>query len=161
MRGALVLSLASAASALVGCGGPGAVVAAPVGAEPGARFDPPPETKTGVEPRAATPFLPSQSWHGAYTCAQGVTELWLRIVRVQDADVDAVFEFTHAPTGVNGSYRMHGEWDGKVVHFEAGDWMIRPDGYVTVDLEGGFTDPRTFRGRVHGPGCTTFVTKLR
>jgi hypothetical protein len=141
------------------CDHEGARVAAPVSADPSTPIAAPEPTTSPAQP--VTPLLASQSWHGAYTCAQGVTEAWLRVVRVTGAQSDVIFEFSHAESGASGSFRMRGEHDGKTVRFEAGEWILQPGGYASVDLEGSFTDAKTLRGRVLGPGCTTFVLKLR
>jgi hypothetical protein len=146
---------------LIACGGreQPPVVTAPV--SEGAFEVAPPKEEADAGRAPVGPFVAKQVWHGAYTCPQGPTELWIRVVRVENDEVDAVFEFSHAETNAFGSYRIHGTWDGRRAHFEAGDWLRQPEGYVTVDLEGTFPDPRTFRGRILAAGCTTFVVKLR
>lgn len=146
--------------AAAACDHEGARVAVPVSPEATPAV-PAPEAAAPPAVRPPTPLLASQTWHGAYTCAQGVTEAWLRVVRVTGSQSDVLFELAHADTGASGSFRMHGEHDGKTARFEAGEWIVQPSGYVTVDLEGSFTDPKTLRGRVLGPGCTTFVLKLQ
>ncbi len=107
------------------------------------------------------PFAAGQAWRGTYMCAQGLTEMVLRVVKTEHYQVDLVFEFNHSDTGVQGSYEMRGEVDpaAGAVRLEGGAWHVQPPGYVTVDLEGRFASPGRLRGKVLHPSCTTFSAK--
>jgi hypothetical protein len=107
------------------------------------------------------PFSAGQAWRGAYTCPQGLTEMVLRIVKTEHYQVDLVFEFSHADSGVQGSYEMHGEVDPerRTVHLDAGAWHVQPPGYHAVDLEGRITPTGRLNGKVLHPQCGTFSVK--
>lgn len=125
-----------------------------------------------ADPRASAPeTTPSTSpelsdfagrWEGTYTCAMGDAGLRLIIEEPQGDAAQAVFEFFPLPgnPGVPpGSFRTTGRIEGGVVVFQAGDWIVQPPGYVTVDLvvsrppTGGADD---FGGTVDDPECALF-----
>jgi hypothetical protein len=112
-------------------------------------------------PPIATPFAAGQQWVGTYQCAQGETDLVLRIVRVQGTRVAAVFEFEHADTGAAGAFELHGEVEPatREVVLAPGAWRTRPPNYVSVGLRGR-VDGERFRGRVDHPSCGEFSLTL-
>ena len=105
------------------------------------------------------------TWQGAYVCNQGETGLTLTISEGPDGKPEAVFAFGPTPTNPDvprGSYKMAGTFIGDVLTLEGGDWIERPDGFLTVDLEARISDPAgdTISGSVVGaPGCTAFTVK--
>lgn len=121
------------------------------------------------------PFAPGDRLTGSYTCTQGRTELTLVIEDVRGNDVSVVFEFayrggTPGHAAAAGKYRMHGTLQRETgeLALEAGDCIVQPNNYVTVDLEGTITTDRsglqTYKGRVippDGDGCTTFHVTRR
>ena len=103
------------------------------------------------------------TWQGHYTCLQGDTALTLTIQEAgSGADVEGLFHFraSAANPGVpEGCFKMSGRHDAttREVSLSAGAWLLRPFGYVSVDLEGRLgPNGDRLRGRVLGPGCTTF-----
>lgn len=108
---------------------------------------------------AAAP-APTGDWVGAYDCAQGPTGLALHLDDAPDGSVRGVFFFYADPRnpGVpSGCFDMRGTWDAArrrlVLH--AGQWLVRPFGYVGVDLAGQVA-AGVLAGTVDGPGCTRF-----
>jgi hypothetical protein len=104
----------------------------------------------------------SGTWHGTYTCYQGITGLDLTITPRDAKTVRAVFSF-HAvlqnPLVPSGEFEMMGRLGsspGRLL-LRAKAWTDRPPNYVTVDLDGVY-DPSSaeYSGRVKGPGCTSF-----
>ncbi|TDR93996.1 hypothetical protein [Enterovirga rhinocerotis] len=119
-----------------------------------------------AEPAAGNAGLVG-TWSGEYVCNQGLTGLTLSITRGNPQDVRALFHFYEAPTnpGVpTGCFEMEGSFDpvtGRLA-LQAGRWLLRPEGYVTVDFLGHVArDGRRFEGRVAGLNCTTFELARR
>jgi hypothetical protein len=158
LRGLVVVALSScpACSAPVHfVEAPYVVATAPEDAGPKPLDSGPSEVDAQVRP----PLVTGDTWTGTYVCAQGVTEMQLRLLDVQGADVLAVFAFQHGPTGVRGDFEMRGSYvrSTRRVRLTAGKWLSQPNGYVTVDLEGRLTpDGKTLSGHILGPGCTIF-----
>jgi hypothetical protein len=95
------------------------------------------------------------TWSGSYTCGQGPTGLTLEITGNTFGAVAAVFAFYELPEnqGVpDGRFAMRGfyEFTGALrLNADETDWIVKPDGYQTVDLEGVVTDDLTsFSGNV-------------
>jgi hypothetical protein len=105
----------------------------------------------------------SGAWTGTYRCAQGVTGLELSLRQDPGGDVDGLFHFFAAPAnpGVpEGCYDLHGHLDaasGRIT-LRAGQWLLRPNGYIAVDLSGTL-DPGGDRlaGRIDFPSCDKFT----
>ena len=52
---------------------------------------------------------------------------------------------------------MSGTLSGDQLHLEAGSWLCRPRGYLTVDLAGTVNPAGTsLTGSIFGPNCATF-----
>lgn len=108
----------------------------------------------------------SGTWSGRYVCAQGATGLALTIQRGEANAVTARFSFYPLPENPQaeaGQFMMRGRVDAADpdrLHLVAGRWLQRPEGYVTVDLDGRFnSESGEYRGRVGGPGCSGFVLR--
>jgi hypothetical protein len=105
------------------------------------------------------PFAAKRTWVGNYDCIQGRTDLALRVIDVRGKRVRAVFDFHHAASGAAGQYVVGGAFDeesGRVT-FEPGPWIVHPDGYLSVGMEGEVSvDGAHFFGRITYPGCGMF-----
>jgi hypothetical protein len=110
----------------------------------------------------ADPFHPGQSWIGTYTCAQGLTDLDLKIVATHDDVIDdAIFVFDWESGGVIGSYHMSGTFDPSTggATLTPGDWIEQPEGWFSVGMSGP-ASASGFSGDITNASCTTFtVTK--
>ena len=101
-------------------------------------------------------------WVGQYVCGQGTTALTLSIAAARPR---ALFHFYPAPsnnTVPEGCFEMESSYDADTgrIALTAGAWISRPDGYVTVDLEGQVSaDGGTMTGKVIGPYCETFALR--
>ena len=102
------------------------------------------------------------TWVGHYGCAQGTTGLTLTVTAARKPRVRALFHFyadKSNPSVPEGCFEMEGTFDsfsGRV-ELHGGKWIVRPEGYVTVDFEGEVSpggDGMT--GLVVGPFCDKF-----
>lgn len=113
-------------------------------------------------PGSGASLRAGDDWSGTYTCTQGLTDLVLHVEDAKGNDVHAVFDFSHAPTGAHGSYRMHGERD--LVTGEAtlvpDEWIQRPPNYFSVGMHGRLSGG-TFTGVIDASGCGTFSLHRR
>jgi hypothetical protein len=102
------------------------------------------------------PMNAGENWMGRYTCAQGTTDLDLRIDAVTGNTVDATFIFAHGPSGAAGSYKMRGSLmpDGSLT-LAPGAWVARPANYVSVGMSGVIRGAN-YSGRIDNPSCSTF-----
>ena len=100
------------------------------------------------------------TWQGEYICNQGPTGLTLTVTPSKAGAVQAVFRFYQVKgnSGVpDGCFAMSGTISGNKLHLEAGSWLYRPQGYVTVGLAGTVNPAGTsLTGSIFGPNCTTF-----
>ncbi len=102
------------------------------------------------------------SWVGQYGCAQGTTGLTLTVTEARKSRVRALFHFypdASEPSVPEGCFEMDGTYDSLSGHieFRAGNWILRPDGYVTVDLTGEVSaGGGAMSGSVIGPSCDRF-----
>jgi hypothetical protein len=106
---------------------------------------------------AGASFRAGDDWSGSYVCVQGRTDLVFHIVASKDDSVSAVFDFTHAPTGVHGAYRMHGRIDpisGEAT-LTPDEWIEQPPRYVSVGMTGRFAGS-SFNGTITHSGCGGF-----
>lgn len=111
---------------------------------------------------AQNPFYQSAHWTGDYDCRQGNTDLSFRILDVRGHVVRAIFDFHHFPSGAKGSYIMRGTYDADThkAHFEPSQWIIRPDNYYMVGMEGEVSlDNSLFAGKITDDGCGAFQLK--
>ena len=113
--------------------------------------------------RSLVPMRAGQRWVGSYLCAQGRTQLVLRIVDVSDLRVEAIFDFVHAASGAAGAFRMHGSYDPATrgLLLQPGAWIRRPPNYTSVPIEGRISDDATtYAGRMLHPACGGFAVRL-
>jgi len=105
---------------------------------------------------APGPMNAGENWMGRYQCAQGSTDLDLRIDAVTGNTIDATFIFAHGPSGAAGSYKMRGSLapDGSLT-LVPGAWVARPANYVSVGMTG-IVRGATYSGRIDNPSCSTF-----
>ncbi len=107
--------------------------------------------------RAAAPGLLGE-WRGTYECAQGSTNLALRVTRVSP-EVAAVFEFSHEGSGAAGAYELRGTAGASgEVSLVPSRWLDRPPGYVMVGMRGTVSGD-VFRGRITEPSCAGFEVR--
>jgi len=146
-------------SLLVACGGSEvSVVEVPPQPMP---LPPPPATvqvQMQVAQTAPTLMRAGESWIGRYQCAQGMTDLDLRIEAVNGSQIDATFVFAHGPSGAAGSYRMHGAIgpDGSVTFAPTSEpWIARPPNYIAVGMSGAVNGD-VYRGRIDHSSCGSF-----
>jgi hypothetical protein len=117
----------------------------------------------------------TSSWVGTYRCTQGLTRMALTIDVAADGSATALFHFYADPSNPavpEGCYTMRGEWSVSAgapdtrrldqptaagwLAFRAEAWLLRPDGYVTVDIMGNVAHGR-YQGYVMFPGCLDFA----
>jgi hypothetical protein len=111
-------------------------------------------------PVAAAPL--DGVWTGTYVCAQGVTALDLFIATRPGAAPSALFHFGDgSPARPEGCFAMQGAVNPGALAFTATHWLLRPDGYVTVNLLGSVGAGGVYAGWVDGPGCTSFTLQRR
>jgi hypothetical protein len=142
---------------LAACGGEVSVVEVPPQQMP----PPPPPTATvQVQVAPVTGLMNAgENWIGRYQCAQGLTDLDLRIDAVNGSTIDATFIFAHGPSGAAGSYSMRGTIDpsGNLT-LVPGAWIARPPNYVSVGMSG-VVNGSAFRGRIDNPSCGIFTVR--
>jgi serine/threonine protein kinase/TPR repeat protein len=112
----------------------------------------------GCGPRMAkSPFLGGESWRGQYTCAQGITDLVLRILDAGSDDrVTALFDFDYGHGKTTGRFLASGTYDAArgSIAFTPGAWIEQPANYVTVGFSGQVSLQKTiFAGRVDNASC--------
>ena len=101
-------------------------------------------------------------WQGRYACGQGATGLMLTVRPTGASNVEALFRFYAIkgnPGVPEGCFQMAGTYEPgtRKVELSAGQWLLHPSGYVTVDLSGTVSpDGGTMGGIVAGPLCTRF-----
>jgi len=148
-----------AALALVACGSASSSTVVEV--PPQDLPPPPPPTAQVVVAPPAAPMRAGEEWIGRYVCAQGETDLDLRIDRVTGDSIEATFEFSHGPSGAGGAYRMRGTiTPGGQVTLVPGPWIDRPSGYISVGMHGDVQGARFF-GRMDHSSCSTFDLRRR
>ncbi len=112
-----------------------------------------------LSPAARAERTAAGVWVGQYIRGQGTTALTLSITAARPR---ALFHFYPAPsnnTVPEGCFEMESTFDADTgqIALKAGAWISRPEGYVTVDLEGRISaDGGAMTGTVTGPYCTTF-----
>lgn len=112
----------------------------------------------GVFPRP-NPFIARRTWVGDYDCAQGRTQLTLRVIDARGTWVRAIFDFHHLPSSAAGQYYVAGAFDeasGRV-RLEPGPWIEQPPNYETVGLDGQLSaDGKRFSGKITNASCGAF-----
>jgi len=101
------------------------------------------------------------TWRGGYICGQGHTALALTITPRKDGTLSALFHFQAAannPGVPSGCFEMEGRFDPATgrVQLNQTRWILRPQDYVMVDLDGVLSGDR-LEGEVAGPWCTLFA----
>jgi hypothetical protein len=108
------------------------------------------------------------TWEGTYICGQGLTKLRLSIKAKTPTNIDAVFVFSaHVsnPTVPSGSFRMKGVYQSldsedvpDTLELRATQWISRPRGYQTVNLQGTISpSEKRMVGNVSAsPSCSKF-----
>jgi hypothetical protein len=109
-----------------------------------------------VQTTGPGPMNAGENWMGRYQCAQGPTDLDLRIDAVNGNVIDATFIFAHGPSGAAGSFKMRGNLmpDGSL-SLAPGAWVARPANYVSVGMSG-IVRGDVYAGRIDNPSCSTF-----
>jgi hypothetical protein len=100
-------------------------------------------------------------WLGGYVCGQGTTALDLAIRETDQGELTAVFHFFAAaanPDVPEGCYVLRGRHDVARDTFDlvAQRWLLRPNGYVMVDMHGGRDPDGALVGVIPFAGCGTF-----
>ena len=143
--------------ALAGCGEATVVEVGP----PPQQLPPPPAATVQVQVAPQAPGLMNagENWIGRYQCAQGMTDLDLRIDAVNGNQIDATFIFAHGPSGAAGEYKMRGTIapDGNLT-LVPGAWVARPPNYVSVGMTG-VVNGTAYRGRIDNPTCGIFIVR--
>ena len=121
----------------------------------------PPQQMPTAQVQVAAPGLmhAGENWIGRYQCAQGTTDLDLRIDAVSGNQIDATFLFAHGPSGAAGSYRLRGliGSDGSLTLAPTAEpWIARPPNYIAVGMSG-VVDASAYRGRIDNPSCGAFI----
>lgn len=144
-------TIVAACAFVVGCGGRIAT-----DETPGIVADPTPQSSVVEE--APNPFRAGDDWIGTYTCPQGLTDLDLHVVSVDDDEVTATFDFRWNDT--HGSFELSGRWQpvGARMRFVAGAWIDRPSAkWWTVDMDGTIDATSTvYTGAITHEGCGAF-----
>ena len=141
-------------SVIVACGGEVSVVEVPPPQPP-----PPATVQVQVAPAAPGLMNAGENWIGRYQCAQGMTDLDLRIDAVNGNQIDATFIFAHGPSGAAGSYKMSGMIDpGGNLVLVPGPWIARPPNYMSVGMTG-VVNGSAYRGRMDNPTCGIFIVR--
>jgi hypothetical protein len=105
-------------------------------------------------------------WVGDYDCAQGNTSLTLTLHQFEGGRLDGLFHFYPRPgnpAAAAGCFTISGTFDStsRSVTLTAGKWLLRPRGYVTVNLNGtADASLHILKGNVLGPRCGGFSLRL-
>ena len=101
-------------------------------------------------------------WVGRYACGQGETGMVLTIAA---PPMRSLFYFHPVPDNPDvpeGCFEISGVHDPATrrISLTAGRWVVRPFGYVTVDLAGVISaDGTGMSGTVLGPWCADFSVR--
>lgn len=122
----------------------------------------------------ANPFTKGQIWKGSYACAQGQTDLTLRIknssteFRESDLgnsfDIEAIFDFDYNNRTAAGSFYLNGNYypESKVATLDPGQWIRKPKGYNTVGMDGVISNNgKIYSGKILFNGCRDFRVQLQ
>lgn len=98
-------------------------------------------------------------WTGSYFCQQGPTALELFVTVSPGGAPLALFHFGDGSMDrPEGCFAMQGTLSKGQMNLAAGKWLLRPYGYVSVDLSG-TVNGNAYAGQVAGPGCTAFTLR--
>lgn len=110
-------------------------------------------------PPSGCGILPGSTYVGRYFCAQGWTDMSLRVVDVEGPRVRIQGTFRHGATGTQGSYLLRGfclpSTQRMVLSPQA--WVQQPPGYIMVGLSGMVANNgQTYTGRMLHRTCGDF-----
>ena len=77
-------------------------------------------------------------YEGYYQNYAGQTGVTLTVYETGSGDVEAIFDFYNLPGHTNakeGSFYMDVSWKNGRYYFDATEWIERPSGWVTVDID--------------------------
>jgi hypothetical protein len=122
-------------------------------------------TWLGVAPGHASD--PVGAWSGTYTCYQGETALDLVLYRDAKHRLHGEFHFSAVPSNPDvpeGCYTMNGAFDTTTgaLTLRPAHWLLRPENYLMVGLEGTvLADGTAIEGVIAPPvpGCTRFEAR--
>ncbi len=137
------------------------LIAPPAGALDTAHPAPPRPAPQRPTPRGACGLRAGDAFTGRYLCAQGVTDLALRVLSAQGASLRVEFVFNHAPSRAAGRYTLTGSCEGGRVALSPEAWVERPPGYIMVGMEGPAPRAGRFDGRITHPSCGWFSLAAR
>ena len=114
--------------------------------------------------RGDGPFREGQTWVGKYVCAQGATDLTLKITSVKKNNLESLFDFVHADSGSKGVFKLSGRYQAKTrtVDLEPVEWIgPHPPRWEMVGLSGAVSpDGRRLSGAITHSNCTAFSLSL-
>lgn len=117
--------------------------------------------------KAFIPIQEGQNWNGYYVCAQGATNLVLKIthvswVRPSDYyDIEAIFDFDFANGRCTGQFNVKGQYNksSRSLELHPAGWIVNPCNYNQVGLRGIISrDGATYVGTI--PQCREFKLRL-
>lgn len=117
----------------------------------------PPRQGTGQ----ACALRPGDELTGSYYCAQGDTDLTLRVLSLAGSSLRVEFVFRHEPSRAAGRFTLVGECVGEHVTLRPEAWIERPAGYIMVGMEGDAERGGRFAGRMTHPSCGAFSVTVR
>ena len=100
-------------------------------------------------------------YEGYYYAHQGQTGVTLTVYE-EAGGVKAIFEFYNLPNRTNakeGSFYMDVRYANGTYYFDAGDWIERPSGYSTVDIQNAKLDGYVLTGNVSVSGSNKFYAE--
>lgn len=125
---------------------------------------PPPPSSTQ---KTFIPIQEGQNWNGYYVCAQGATNLVLRITHVSWVkpsdyyDIEAIFDFDFASGRCTGQFNVKGQYNksSRSLELHPAGWIVNPCNYNQVGLRGTISrDGVTYVGTI--PQCREFKLRL-
>lgn len=135
------------------------------------RQDPEPQDLPALD--SPIPFARGQIWRGQYQCSSRVADLELVILGADNSrtasqagsgyQVPAIFNFSYRDNFADGAFYTTGTYniDDRSVRFIAGNWIERPLGYRTVNMDGRLSDDgRTFSGMISTSNCRAVTAAL-
>ncbi len=114
-----------------------------------------------MPPRHPNPFHTGDDWRGIYSCAQGVTNLDLKIIAMHgDVIDDALFDFDWRSGNVAGSYHLSGAFDPETstASLTPRAWVSQPSGWSAVGMNGN-AGSESFSGNITNEACGSFAVQ--